>query len=261
METSAKPLNAVRQSPPDKRDYKFMTYAVPTFIPNALDLRGDLPPVRDQGGRGTCAAFAASAVKEYQERIDAKFDSWMSPEFIYYHRENKPSAGMYGRDVMKILQKIGSVPDYMYEYRPDENARAPSVDLLGTAARYRIANYAQITDSDELKHALNQSGVCWIAFPVYKHRPEFWRKNTENGADEKPEGGHALAVVGYNEKGFIIRNSWGARWNGDGHVVYPYSDWGAHWEIWSCVDARNSPAPPDPPPCYNLKQTCGCTIV
>ena len=48
-----------------------------------------------------------------------------------------------------------------------------------------------------------------------------------------------MTIVGYNDEGFLIRNSWGELWNGTGYTTYYYKDWGAHWEIWSCVDKKD----------------------
>ena len=101
---------------------------------------------------------------------------------------------------------------------------------------FKIKEYAQINSIDGLKEALFKNGPCIMAFPVYDNRPEFWRiKSNPVG-----NGGHAVAVVGYNNKGFIIRNSWGFSWNGDGTVIYPYKEWGAHWEVWTAVDSESS---------------------
>ena len=36
------------------------------------------------------------------------------------------------------------------------------------------------------------------------------------------KGGHAMTIVGYNNEGFIIRNSWGRNWNEDGYTTYFY---------------------------------------
>jgi hypothetical protein len=38
-------------------------------------------------------------------------------------------------------------------------------------------------------------------------------------------GGHAFAVVGYNEVGFLVQNSWGPDWGKDGFATLPYDDW------------------------------------
>ena len=71
-----------------------------TSLPEVLDHRPYLPLPRNQGRRGTCAAFTASAIKEYQEFKDYGYAGNMSPEYIYYFRETKPDEGMYGRNVM-----------------------------------------------------------------------------------------------------------------------------------------------------------------
>ena len=38
-------------------------------------------------------------------------------------------------------------------------------------------------------------------------------------------GGHAFALVGYNEVGFLVQNSWGMAWGKDGFATLPYEDW------------------------------------
>ena len=46
-------------------------------------------------------------------------------------------------------------------------------------------------------------------------------------------------LVGYNEDGFIVRNSWGHNWGNQGYSIYEYNDWGSHWEIWTTIDLDN----------------------
>jgi hypothetical protein len=38
-------------------------------------------------------------------------------------------------------------------------------------------------------------------------------------------GGHAFAIVGYNDVGFLIQNSWGPTWGRKGFATLPYEDW------------------------------------
>lgn len=38
-------------------------------------------------------------------------------------------------------------------------------------------------------------------------------------------GGHAFALVGYNEVGFLVQNSWGGSWGNGGFATLPYEDW------------------------------------
>jgi C1A family cysteine protease len=32
-------------------------------------------------------------------------------------------------------------------------------------------------------------------------------------------------VVGYDERGFVVQNSWGTAWRASGFAVLPYDDW------------------------------------
>lgn len=203
--------------------------------PDTFDLRTEIkfPTPRDQGTRGTCAAMVGATIKEIQEARDCGFAGRMSPEFIYFHRDNKPSGGMYGRNVFQILQKIGSVPENLYKYRADESAMKPSEELYEIANHFKIANFARVKSVDGLKKALLEIGPCYIQLPLYSTRPEFWRASNPT---DKPDGGHALTVIGYTLDGFILQNSWGAEWNGDGCIVFPYAEWDDHWECWVSVD-------------------------
>ncbi len=38
-------------------------------------------------------------------------------------------------------------------------------------------------------------------------------------------GGHAFCIVGYNEVGFLVQNSWGPEWGSKGFATLPYDDW------------------------------------
>lgn len=240
-------IGEVLKDPEDERDYSagaiYQSQGVARGqYPPELDLRDKLPGVKSQGHRGTCAAHAATAVKEYQERMDTGYKGKFSPEFVYFYRANKPGSGMYSRDVMQILATQGCCPEDNFPYGTVDATSVPQ-EAINVALEYRIKEYARVNTVEELKTALYQNGVCYISFPVYDVRPEFWRKSTP---DISRGGGHALAVVGYNSKGFIIRNSWGKSWNKDGHVIYPYEDFGAHWDIWTAIDMEGSPKPYEP---------------
>lgn len=229
------------KSPDDPNDFIFERIAAAPIgyyldkFPEELDIRGRVT-ARDQGRRSTCAAFVGAEIKEIHN--GDKHAECMSPEFIYYHRTNKPASGMYGRNVFQILQKIGCVPEDVYPYLEDETASRPSDDLYIMAARYRIANYARVTTVDGLKRALLEIGPCYLQLPLYSSRPYFWREVS----GEIPTG-HALIVVGYNNEGFRLVNSWGPTWNDNGSIIFPFSEWDAHWECWASVDKVASDSP------------------
>lgn len=212
--------------------------------PTTLDYSSKMLAVSDQGSRPMCAAYAAAAIKEWQE----KSNTYMSPQFVYNNRRNAPNDGMYGSDVMDILNKLGDCYEQQFPIDSKEMGAAIPAAALAEAAKGRSASYAPVGTIDGLKAALTTNGPCWISMPAYNNSATFWRSESK---DEKLNG-HAVTVVGYDANGFKLRNSWGTSWGSAGYTIFPYADWGTQWEVWSCVDDLTQT--PDAP----QKTTCGC---
>jgi len=97
--------------------------------------------------------------------------------------------------------------------RRAKNARSHTV-----GAYYRI--------SPEISHfhaAINEVGIIAVSANVHKG----W-DDPSNGIikfHSKNDGGHAFAIIGYNDKGFWIQNSWGETWGKKGLALWTYEDW------------------------------------
>ena len=239
-----------KESPLDTRDYIFKTEFIHNNelkYPETLDLRDDLMPVRNQGSQGTFYAQSVACMKEWQERKNYNFSEYFSPQFFYNLRSNKydedpeNDSGMYGRDVMRLLKKHGICPEKIYPYGKIQHRDDIPPEVYGEAVLNIIDSYARINNIEDLKMSLFLNGPAIIGFPVYNYTGQMWKQKD----NESFKGGHAMTIVGYNEYGFIIRNSWGDNWNEDGYTIYHYKDWGAHWEIWACVDKKDI-VPPKP---------------
>ena len=226
-------LTTLEPSPPDARDWIYEKLLTNTELPESFNYMDKLLPVRNQGPRGTCAAFTAACIKEVQEKIEhPEFDSYFSPDSIYFYRENKPSAGMYARDLMKILSVYGAAREGFLPYSNTE-PKSLNRQIVDDAHNFRISGYARVNTIESAKIAIYNNGPLLAAFPYYLNGTnEFWKNSG------RLNGGHAVAVIGWNTTGFILRNSYGSSWNGNGYIVWPYSDFGAAWELWSTVDAQ-----------------------
>ena len=227
------------------------------MIPDTLDLRSDLPPVRDQGVQSSCVAMAGAAMKEWQEKHDIGYNLYFSPQFIYNSRTNYPSEGMYLPDLMDILTNKGVCQEYMLPYGSIANPSKITKEMLQDAYNFKIKSYAEIpygSDISKVKTALADNGPCVISFPVYNTGPDFW--NRKYG--DQYLGGHAVLIVGYTRNAFIIRNSWGTGWNDGGYTLYPFEEYNVmkHREIWTTVDDKSIYVEPK----AEDKQ-CKCTII
>jgi len=220
----------------DARDFVIESINHPTFdFPESLDYRKEMPTAWAQGSDGPCSAYAAAAIKMWQEYKDYGSKEALSQYFVYNLRSNYPQKGMSPRDTMKILKDYG-IPykkEFKLKWKKLEDVPQP---VLDNAANHRILGYARVMTIDGLKKSLYKNGPAYIAMPVFNDSPKFWKPRY----GERQLGGHALCVVGYNQEGFIIRNSWGALWADNGHTIYPYKDFGAHYEIWTSIDDKSS---------------------
>lgn len=226
-------------SPEDRRDFIYVG-DTSLNIPNVLDYRDTLKPPRHQGEQGTCYAQAVACVKEWQENKDYGFTEYFSPQFFYNNRPNilddneKNDSGMFTRDVMKLLKNVGICREKVYPYGRIEKPDQIPKKIFEEAKAHTIKGFAKVTELEKVKLCLQETGPCLITFPTFNYSNEFW---IEKQGDKK-KGGHAVAIVGYNKEGFIIRNSWGMFWGDKGYSIYKYSDWGIHWEIWCIVDNK-----------------------
>ena len=229
----------VKKSPVDSRDWIFKKNNL--GLPEVLDFRKELLPIRNQGSQGTCYAQSVACMKEWQEKKDRGLNKYLSPQFFYNNRSNlydnneNNDEGMFGRDVMKLLKTIGICEEEKYPYGLIETRDKIKESCYLMAKKNIIKGFASINDLDSLKESLFKNGPCLIAFPVYNNGIEMWKQSN----NEEFMGGHAMCVVGYLKDCFIIRNSWGNNWGDNGYCYYNFEDWGSHWECWTTVDYEN----------------------
>jgi hypothetical protein len=82
----------------------------------------------------------------------------------------------------------------------------------------------------------------WSA-PVEVTKDGVTRSVIRRRAHHQERAGHAFVLVGYNEIGFLIQNSWGEAWGDGGFATLPYDDWlDSSWDAW--VVRRGVPQTP-----------------
>jgi hypothetical protein len=86
---------------------------------------------------------------------------------------------------------------------------------------------------DDMQSAITELNAICASAVVHDGwvEPQIMRRNGETlhviarRVDAKQLGGHAFALVGYNEVGFLVQNSWGTDWGKGGFATLPYEDW------------------------------------
>ena len=108
-------------------------------------------------------------------------------------------------------------------------------ELLELARQWPLGTFYRVNPLrlDDMQSAITElHAVCvstvvhdgWIK-PVVMRRDGKAMHLIARRVDARQLGGHAFALVGYNEVGFLVQNSWGADWGNGGFATLPYEDW------------------------------------
>ena len=133
---------------------------------------------------------------------------------------------MYPREALKTLNKIGDVNHNTF---PDNIEMKEAKDLVDKkfraiydyAARYKIDAYAKLNDVVQIKTFLYNNKVAIpISIPTADMKVD--KTNTLIIPKEYPKSNHMILIVGWNEDGFIIQNSWGEKWGDKGFAILPF---------------------------------------
>ena len=173
-------------------------YAAPKIeLPKSYELKEQLR-VYDQGNKGSCVSCTVAEMFNFYCKSKGR-ESGIGFEYIYDNRADKTIDGMMPREAFEILK------------------RESRIDL-----------FARVTSLDALKKSVLVNGAALIAMNVFSYNDDFW------DGDEFM-GGHAVAVVGYDETGLIIKNSWGTGFGRGGYVILPYGKFNKVREAWTLL--------------------------
>ena len=226
---------------PDLRDYVATTQK--TAFPEDFEL-GVMPEVKSQGSVGSCVAHALSILTEYfNEKETGKFTK-MSTGYIYGNRTLSAykGEGMITRDAIKTLSKYGNVsyekfpnnievPDAIEEYEKV----ADSLESVGTP--YRIQSYFRLNTDEDIKAHLMDGNLVVFAMYWYDDIKIVDGVMVTDQVKTSKTGGHCMVIYGWNERGWLVQNSWGSDWGDGGRFVLPYNV--SKKETWGTVDYKS----------------------
>lgn len=193
-------------------------------LPKEYSLRNSSLIPRNQGERPTCVAHAVAVL--YQVYSNSKLE--YSPEWVYQHRMNRNSSGMYAKDALKIIQNTGIVLEDDYPYNTET---IPEIRLYDVAQHNRITSFSKVSTPDGVKRALLETATPLVALiKHYAGISKFWKKPS---LFKNPHSFHAVLITGYNHDGLEIMNSWGEDWEQQGFSTIPWKYWKRIKEIWS----------------------------
>lgn len=210
----------------------------------SVDLGALCTPVRDQGREGACSGFATAALKEVDCAVwgggTTPLGAYLSPAYLYGRTRMMEGtfpddSGCTLADELSTLYQYGVCPESFLPYAQDAS-EAPSPDCDVAALPYRCGPPLPVdfSDRNNVKRALSVARAVAIGFQV----PQSFEETGADGLvpDERPGegllGGHAVLVVGYDDTGWIVRNSWSEGWARKGYCTMKYGYEALWMEAW-----------------------------
>lgn len=219
-------LNAVADMP-DFRDW--------SYSPALVRLKPKIDPpdklhILNQGGEGSCTGFGLAAtinlLRQRSRRrgfvsarmlyeMAKKHDEW--PGFEY--------EGSSCRGAIKGWYNMGVCLDAKWKYVENKPGEL-TVKAAKDARKNTLGAYFRLgTRISDFHSALNEAGVIYCSANVH----EGWERPSKSTGiipiKEESIGGHAFSIIGYDERGFWVQNSWGSGWGKGGRALWKYEDW------------------------------------
>lgn len=230
-----------RPSRPDMRDLHY--FARPSApLPPRCDLRGLCPPVYDQLALGSCTSNAWAFAVQFLALKEALSDQTTpSRLFIYWNERvlegsTGTDSGAELRDGIKTLATIGSISETEWPYDIAKFADEPPAQCFTDAKVEKTLRYMAVRQAHfDLKSALASGYPVPFGFTVYESFESAQVAKTGlvpmPGMSESVVGGHAVALVGYDDDFkaadgqpgcYVVRNSWSDTWGDAGYFYMPY---------------------------------------
>lgn len=215
---------------------------VPTRIPLS-DYQRFQVPILNQGTEGACTGFGLATVANYLlvrrkvvpdpipvsprmfYELAKRYDEWPGEDY----------SGSSARGAMKAWHKHGVCAEKEWPFQKTRGRQAGLTEARTTdAVRRPLGAYFRVNHKDlvAMHSALAEVGVLYATATVHAG----WEQVGADGVIPYSGvilGGHAFAIVAFDERGFWIQNSWGPDWGLGGFACVTYDDWLANGtDIW-----------------------------
>lgn len=225
---------------PDTLDFRDKMYVptlieVPTHIPLAR-YKAYRIPILDQGREGACTGFGLATVANYllTRRRVIPDRTPVSPRMLYELARRydewpgEDYSGSSARGAMKAWHKHGVCSVEKWPYVSNSSGDGGLTDArTADAVRRPLGAYFRVNHKDlvAMHSAIAEVGILYATATVHDGWGKADKKTGLIPYPGKVLGGHAFAIVAYDDKGFWIQNSWGNDWGMGGFACITYDDW------------------------------------
>lgn len=247
---------------PDRLDLRDRIYrsplrSLPARWPLDADVKRLLPAytkagrILNQGNEGACTGFGLACVTNYlywlrhldtpraspPEPVSARmfyelarlYDEWPGQDY----------EGSSCRGALKGWHKHGVCSSKLWPYPIDKQGdgvfERPAAGWDKDATTRPLGVYYRVNKKSivDMQAAIYEIGAIYVSADVHDGwnslkvtaAPTSHAQLPRIGGNAPKIGAHAFALVGFNERGFVVQNSWGSGWGAGGFATLSYEDW------------------------------------
>ncbi|MFT7776888.1 C1 family peptidase [Roseateles sp.] len=257
--TNATPTLDARPDRLDLRDlvYRAPLRSLPPRWPLDADLKRLLPAyvkagrILNQGNEGACTGFGLACVTNYLYWLrhlaaprSRALPEMVSPRMFYELAKlydewpGQDYEGSSCRGALKGWHKHGVCSSTLWPYPLDKDGAGvferPAAGWDDDATTRALGVYYRVDKKSvvDMQAAIYEIGAIYVSGDVHdgwtldeSAMPSSHDKLPRIERVARKSGGHAFALVGYNERGFVVQNSWGTGWGASGFAILSYEDW------------------------------------
>lgn len=211
------------------------------FEPTLIEVPPRLPVERfrrarvrvlDQGPDGACTGFGLATVVHFLLRTRSvepdrtRVSPWMLYDLARRYDEwpGEDYEGSSARGAVKGWHKHGVCAARLWPRRRSRGRLTAAI--ARDAGRRPLGAYYRVNHHDlaALHTALAEVGVLYATSWIHTG---WYEPGADGVIPRRPDrvGGHAFAIVAYDERGFWVQNSWGPGWGQRGLALVTYDDW------------------------------------
>jgi hypothetical protein len=216
-------------------------------------MRALLPPVRDQGQRGTCVAFAVTAAHEVARAAGAAVAEDLSEEALFWGCkliDGNWNSGTRFRSAAAAIGATGQPLEAVWPYVP---RRASGIQYdpptQPTDTWYTSSLGTTSSDLASLRATLDGGRPVVLGITVFDtlFAPSAVGRIDAPAAGSRAQGRHAVLAIAHDPTAVLIRNSWGTTWalGGYGWLSNEYAEKHVN-EAWVLQPPGGGSAPASP---------------
>jgi len=228
---AAQPLGCIREIIPEEDKVTVAGMAPDSWDWRSVGGTNYVTSVKNQGGCGSCAAFAAVGAFEAVIKVSGGSTMDLSEAHLFNCGGGDCTEGWYVSSALNYLKQYGAPDEACFPYQA-HNMPCGNTCSDWEERAVHLDTWNWVSGRESIKNALVTYGPVTASYEVfedfYYDYPDssIWPDHVYEHKYGTSVGWHAVTIVGYDDSPgyWICKNSWGSSWGLSGYFKIAYGE-------------------------------------